>query len=133
MFAQYRAFLKCNPTRYSRQRVAGCYLAAKPEQHKPIKKDRRMNAETIDATIATAAAKVTYASASVGVFGWLFSNEMLGFFGVLIAFIGGFINWYYKAKQDRRDARHERRNEREHNRLMSLRDSSFIAEAEDND
>ena len=132
MFAQYRAYLKCAPTRYSRLRVAADCLAAKPEQQKPKQTAKRMTPETIEATISTAAAKVTYASASVGVFGWLFSNEMLGFFGILVAFGGFFVNWYYKAKQDRRDSRHEMRKEREHNRVMALRDSSF-AEIMDND
>lgn len=32
MFAQYRAYLKCAPTRYSRLRVAADCLAAKPER-----------------------------------------------------------------------------------------------------
>ncbi len=63
-----------------------------------------------DATMAAAGSKATYTGATTSVVGWVLSSE----FGVLVGLmlgVGGFIiNWYYKAKEDRRQqAEHDRR------------------------
>lgn len=55
-----------------------------------------------DAAIAAAAHKSTMAGAGAAVIGWVTSSE----FGVLVGFIIGvaglLINWYYKARADKR-------------------------------
>lgn len=65
---------------------------------------------TIDATIAAAGSKATYAGASASIFGWLMSSEAGVLFGILLGTVGLLINWYYKHKEDkRRQAEHDRR------------------------
>ncbi len=68
---------------------------------------------TVDATMAALGSKATYTGAGASIMGWMLSSE----FGVLIGLllgVGGFlINWYYKAKEDRRQ-------QREHDRRMGL-------------
>lgn len=65
---------------------------------------------TFDATMAAAGSKATYTGAGASVFGWFVSNEFAVLVGVLIA-VGGFlVNWYYRAKEDKRQQlEHERR------------------------
>lgn len=65
---------------------------------------------TIDATLASAGSKATYAGASTSIVGWVLSSEFGILFGLMLG-LGGFcINWYYKHKQDKREqAEHERR------------------------
>lgn len=68
---------------------------------------------TLDATLASVGSKATYAGASTSVLGWVLSSEFGILLGVMLG-IGGFIvNWYYKAKQDRRE-------QAEHDRKMAL-------------
>lgn len=63
-----------------------------------------------DIAIAAAASKVTYTGAGTVGLGWLFSNEAAVVAGFLIGLAGLLVNWYYKAKADRRLTReHEAR------------------------
>ena len=66
---------------------------------------------TLDATLAAAGSKATYGGASASVLGWLTANEFAVLIGAAVA-VGGFlVNWYYKAKDDRR-------RQIEHDRVM---------------
>lgn len=73
-----------------------------------------MKSESIDAAIAASASKATYTGAGMSVTGWLLSNEFAVLFGLILGLAGFLLNWYYKAKDDRR-------REREHRALMSER------------
>jgi hypothetical protein len=53
---------------------------------------------TIDATIAAASSKTTYAGAGFTIGGWLMSSEFAVLFGMLIGAAGFGVNWYYKHK-----------------------------------
>lgn len=70
---------------------------------------------TIDAaTLAAAGSKATYGGATASVLGWLTYNEFAVLIGAAVA-VGGFlVNWYYKAKDDRR-------RQLEHDRAMEAR------------
>lgn len=72
-----------------------------------------MNAEhqaTLDATISAVGSKATYAGASTSVVAWILSSEFGMLMGILIGIGGLAINWFYKAREDkRRQAEHERR------------------------
>lgn len=52
----------------------------------------------IEATLAAAGSKSTYAGAGVTIGGWALSSEFAALAGVLIALAGMFINWYYRHK-----------------------------------
>ncbi|MFK7088687.1 holin [Chromobacterium violaceum] len=69
-----------------------------------------MKGEAFEATAATVASKATYGGAGGSVAGFLLSNEFAVLVGLLVA-VGGFLmNWYYRAKQDRREqAEHDAR------------------------
>ena len=73
-----------------------------------------MDANTAaDAAAAAVASKVTYGSAGLTGFGWLFSNEFAVFAGIVIGLLGFLVNWYYRHRADTRLAReHEARMER---------------------
>lgn len=62
-----------------------------------------MKTEALEATTAAVASKTTYAGAAVSFYGWLTSNEFAGLVGVLGVVVGIIINWYYKAKRDKRE------------------------------
>ena len=62
-----------------------------------------MKSETLDATLATIGSKTAYTGASVTGVGWFLSNEFFGLAGICIGAVGLWINWYYKAKADRRE------------------------------
>lgn len=64
--------------------------------------------KTIEAAIAASASKATYAGSGSVIMGFITSSEFTIIMGLVLA-IGGFIvNWYYKAKDDRRlQAEHE--------------------------
>jgi hypothetical protein len=68
---------------------------------------------TFEATMAAAGSKATYTGAGTSIMGWMLSSE----FGILVGVVlgvGGFVvNWYYRAKEDRR-------REAEHNCRMGL-------------
>ena len=61
-----------------------------------------MQEPTLEATISAVASKATYTGAGTSVMGWVLSSEFTILIGLLVA-IGGFlVNWYYKAKEDKR-------------------------------
>lgn len=65
-----------------------------------------MNEETkaaIEAGVATLASKATVAGAATTVWGWATSSQFLGLAGVGIAFLGLLLNWYFRARGDRRE------------------------------
>jgi len=72
-----------------------------------------MNAEhqaTFDATMAAVGSKATYAGASGSILSWFLSSEFGILMGILIGVAGLLVNWYYKAKEDRRQqTEHEKR------------------------
>lgn len=57
-----------------------------------------------DAAIANIASKTTYLGAGATGWGWLLSSEGVALVGLILAFAGFLVNWYYRHKQDRRDA-----------------------------
>lgn len=61
-----------------------------------------MDKETIEAGVAAVASKTTYTGAGAMVLGWVTSNEFAVLFGLIVGVAGLCVNWYYKAKADRR-------------------------------
>lgn len=69
-----------------------------------------MEKEAIEAAAAAVASKSTYAGAGTSFLGWLLSSEFTVIVGIVVAVAGLGVNWYYKAKADRRgQAEHEAR------------------------
>lgn len=66
--------------------------------------------QTVDATLAAIGSKATYTGAGASILGWMMSSQAGIFFGIILG-VGGFlVNWYYRAKEDRRQqVEHERR------------------------
>lgn len=65
---------------------------------------------TVEGVVGSFASKATYAGAGSAVLGWFTSSEFGVVFGVIAATAGIIINWYYKAKQDKRhQSEHEAR------------------------
>lgn len=55
--------------------------------------------QAIEAGLAASGGKAMYTGGGVAaVGGWMFSSEMIGLMGVLIALLGLAVNWYYKHK-----------------------------------
>jgi hypothetical protein len=70
------------------------------------------NASTFDTTMAAAGSKATYTGASTSVVSWVLSSEFGILIGILLGVGGLAVNWYYRAKEDRRQqAEHDRRME----------------------
>jgi len=64
----------------------------------------------LDATIAAAASKATYAGASGSIVAWFLSSEFGMLAGLFIGLCGFGVNWYYRHKEDKRQqAEHDRR------------------------
>lgn len=61
-----------------------------------------MKTEAAELAIASAASKSTYAGAVSVLAGWLTSSEAAVLIGIVIGVSGLLVNWYYKAKADRR-------------------------------
>lgn len=57
---------------------------------------------TIDAAMAAAGSKATYAGAGASVSSWLFSSEAGVFAGIVIGLAGLAVNFYFKRREDRR-------------------------------
>lgn len=51
------------------------------------------------------ATTVTYAGSGTAMLGGLGANEIAAYGGLIIGVIGLLVNWYYKAKEDRRRER----------------------------
>lgn len=65
---------------------------------------------TIDAAIAAAGSKATYAGAGASLSGWLLSSEAGVMFGIVLGIIGLLVNFYFKRREDRRlQAEHDAR------------------------
>lgn len=64
----------------------------------------------LDTTMATFGTKATYTGAGASIVAWILSSEFGMLAGLCIAAAGFLVNWYYKAKEDRRaQAEHDRR------------------------
>jgi len=61
-----------------------------------------MKNEAAELVIASTASKSTYAGAASMFFGWLASSEAAIVIGMIVGVAGLLVNWYYKAKSDRR-------------------------------
>lgn len=48
------------------------------------------------------ASAVTYGGSIASIFGGLTANEVAAYGGLLIGVVGLLVNWWYKAKEDRR-------------------------------
>lgn len=67
-----------------------------------------MEKEAIEVATSAVASKSTYAGAGASVLGWVFSSEFTVIFGIVVAVAGFAVNWYYRAKADRRsEAEHK--------------------------
>lgn len=63
------------------------------------------NQSALEAVVAASAAKVTYGGAGMTITGYMLSSEFAVLAGLVIGLAGFFVNWYYKAKEDRRQER----------------------------
>ena len=61
-----------------------------------------MEKEALEVATSAVASKSTYAGAGTSVLGWLLSSEFTVIVGIVVAVAGLAVNWYYKAKADRR-------------------------------
>lgn len=61
-----------------------------------------MEKEAIEAATSAIASKSTYGGAAGAVLGWMLSSEFTVVVGVVVAIAGLVVNWYYKAKADKR-------------------------------
>ena len=67
----------------------------------------------VEAAIAASASKATYGGAATIGLGWLLSNEFAVLMGMVLGLCGLAVNWYYRAKADRRhEAEHLARMEK---------------------
>lgn len=81
-----------------------------------------------DAAIAAIGSKATTAGAAASVLGWLTASELAALLGVLVAVVGLWLNWHYRARQDMREqlqaarevARHEAAMERHRTTMSNL-------------
>jgi hypothetical protein len=53
--------------------------------------------------VTEVAEKVTWTGAGTGAAGWLLSSSVIGLIGVCVALAGLLVNWYYKAREDKRN------------------------------
>lgn len=66
--------------------------------------------QTLEATVAAAASKATYAGAGTSVWGWFASSEAGVILGIVIGVIGLLVNIFFRLRQDRRSqTEHEAR------------------------
>ena len=64
-----------------------------------------MKHETVEAAVAASASKATYTGSGMFITGWILSSEFAVLFGLLLGLAGFLVNWYYRAKEDRRQER----------------------------
>lgn len=68
------------------------------------------NSHTIDAAVAAAGSKATYAGAGASISSWLFSSEAGVLAGIVLGVLGLIVNTIFKVREDRRkQAEHEAR------------------------
>lgn len=71
----------------------------------------------VEATLASLGSKATYTGAGVTISGGVLLSEVAVIVGMVIGVLGLLINWYYKAKEDRRAlAEHNHRMTNKHKR-----------------
>lgn len=58
--------------------------------------------ETLEASIAASASKMTGVGSGVTILSWLTSSAVGMWLGILIGVLGLVINWYFKHRSDRR-------------------------------
>lgn len=71
-----------------------------------------MRGDAFEASASGLASKITYGGAGWSLAGWIVSSEGVALCGLLVAVGGLLVNWYYKAK-------HDRRQQEEHNARMA--------------
>jgi hypothetical protein len=66
--------------------------------------------QTLDATVAAVGSKATYTGAGMTISGWLLSSEAAVLIGIVLGVAGFMVNWFYRAREDRRQqAEHKAR------------------------
>ena len=69
-----------------------------------------LTAQAIEESVVSAANKATYTGAGITISGGILLSEIAVILGMVIGVLGLLVNWYYKAKEDKRSAaEHERR------------------------
>lgn len=58
---------------------------------------------TMDASLAAAGSKATYAGSGMTLGGWLVSSEFAVLVGIVIGVAGFLVNWYYRHKAHLRE------------------------------
>ncbi len=80
--------------------------------------------QTVDAAIAAAGSKITYAGSGVTITGWLLSSEFAVLVGMLLGVAGFVVNWYYRHKLTRAEIRimveRDKREAAEHRARMGM-------------
>jgi hypothetical protein len=67
-------------------------------------------AQAVEATLASIGSKATYTGAGVTISGGVMLSEVAVIVGMVMGVLGLLLNWYYRAKDDRRAViEHERR------------------------
>lgn len=64
--------------------------------------DQKSAVMEMAATVSSAASKTTYAGAASGFLAYLASVDVLAWLGILFAFGGFMVNWYYKRLENKR-------------------------------
>lgn len=66
--------------------------------------------QAVEATLASIGSKATYTGAGVTISGGVMLSEVAVIVGMIMGVLGLLLNWYYRAKDDRRAViEHERR------------------------
>lgn len=75
-----------------------------------MEKGHEIASQTLDASLAAAGSKATYAGSGMTLGGWLVSSEFAVLVGIVIGVAGFLVNWYYRREQDMRErTEHEAR------------------------
>jgi len=90
-----------------------------------------MEKEALEVAASAVASKSTYAGAGASVLGWLLSSEFTVVVGIVVAVAGLAVNWYYKAKANKRaEVLFQARLERIKSGLRSDTDMAALGEDE---